>query len=128
MIVQFHQRGPANPDIKTGCYVFPDLGSPTHSPRHAVAGPFETAYAARLWILQHLESELSAPQRDVWVKMAARIGGITHDLGLELFLLEHIAKGKSYEQLCRYVPARGADRRQQVDRRVAASGERGEAA
>ena len=123
MIIQRHDISVRQPDITAGLYVFADMDRPTHSARHALAGPFDTAVAARLWVVQRLEAELTESQRETWGKLAQRIGGLTADLGLELFLLEWIAKGKSFERLCRYVPQRGPDRRQ-VDRRAAAAGDK----
>lgn len=119
-MIQRHERSPHQPDIQPGFYVFRDSESPTHAVRHAVAGPFDSALAARLWVLQHLEAALTEPQRETWAKLAQRIGGLTHDLGVELFLLEWVAKGKSFERLVRYVP-RGV--RRPVDHRMAAAGD-----
>ena len=122
VILQRHEPSPYQPEIAPGLYVFADMDRPTHSVRHALAGPFASAVEARLWVLQRLEAELSESHRETWGKLTRRLAGVTHDLGVELFLLEWVAKGKSYEKLCKYAPK--IPPRHSVDRRAAAANDR----
>lgn len=99
--------------IGTPIFVVPDSG------RQPIAGPFTTGYAARLWILEKLEASLSESHRAVWAALSERMGGVTHDLGVELFLVEQVARGRTAEQLAKYLPRR-FDRR---DAKALAAGE-----
>lgn len=120
MICQYHAQGPKNPDHASGVYVFADLHTPSNSPRHAVAGPFADGYGARLWILQHQEAGLSDAQRAAWAALVEQLGGLTHDLGLELELLDRVIRGRTVAQLEKYLPRVW---RPAVDRKMLASGE-----
>lgn len=86
--------------IGTPIFVLPDVG------RRPIAGPFTTAYAARLWILEQREAGLSEERRALWAELSAAIGGVTHDLGLELFLVEQVAQGRTFAQLAKCLPRR----------------------
>ena len=98
--------------IGTPLYVLPDSG------RTPLAGPFMTAVAARLWIVEHIESGLAPAKAEVWRQVAARLPAPT-DIGLELGLIAMVARGMTLEQLQRYIP-RHFERR---DPRALASGE-----
>ena len=124
MIVCYQIPYKRDPSCKAGFYVFPDAERPTYSTRFAMAGPFETALAARMWILQTLEEKLAPAHAEVWKQFMVALGRPTHDLGLELYVIQRAAVGDAFEKLKKYLPAprRSGDRRV-VDRRLAASGE-----
>lgn len=94
-------------------FVLPDVG------RAALAGPFTTGAAARLWIIEQVERGFSEERRVIWGTLVAKLGGVSHDLGLELFLVGQIARGKSLQELLRYI-ARPVERR---DPKALAAGE-----
>lgn len=109
-----------------GVYVFADKKQFSSAPHHAIAGPFQDARGARLWILESLEAQLVDSRRAVWVEVCKRLGTMSHDLGIEFYLIDMVLHGKTIEQIARYIPKqtpRGADRRQ-VDRRAAAANDR----
>lgn len=108
-----------------GIYVFADKKQFSSSPHHAIAGPFQDARGARLWILESLEAQLVGARRAVWVEVCKRLGTMSHDLGIEFWLIDQVVHGKSIEQIAPYIPKqipRGGDRRQQ-DRRMLAAGD-----
>lgn len=103
-----------------GVYVFPDKRAPSFRPGHALAGPFQDARGARLWILEYMESRLVESRRAVWVEVCKKLGTMSHDLGIEFFLLDGVLHGKTLAQLAPYIPRE----RRQVDRRAAAAGDK----
>ena len=108
-----------------GVWVFPDKKGFSSQPHHAIAGPFSDARGARLWILEQLEAQLVDARRAVWVEVCKRLGSMSHDLGLEFYLIDMVLHGKPIEKIARFIPRqipRGADRRQ-IDRRMAAAGD-----
>lgn len=94
-----------------GAYVFPDRKSWSSSTRHALAGPFRDARGARLWILESLEAQLVDARRSVWVEVCKRLGSMSQDLGIELYLINMVLHGKTVEDIAPYVPRTTADRR-----------------
>ncbi len=92
--------------IGTPLFVLPDTG------RQPLAGPFDTAFAARLWIVQHIEAGLAPAKLAVWREVSAKLPAPT-DLGLELGLIGFVARGMSLDAIAKYIPRtwRAADRR-----------------
>lgn len=93
-------------------YVLPDVG------RTPLAGPFETPFSARLWIVQHVEAGLPPAKLEVWRSVSVRLPAAT-DLGLELALISLGGRGKTLAQVEKYLP------RVRVDRKMVAAGEEG---
>ena len=83
--------------------------------------------AHRLALLQEGESKLSPKHLEVWRQIMellpkdSPLVGDRGGWGLEMFLMKHIARGATLEDLRRYVPKIAP---RYVDRRLAASGER----
>lgn len=96
-------------------HVFPVEGG-----RRPIAGPFKHNRAARLWVVEHLEGLLKPAALDVWRQVAALLPPPS-DFGLELGLIDMCRRGRTLEQIVRYIPK--PDRRA-VDRRALAAGDR----
>lgn len=94
-------------------FVLPDGGGAP------LAGPFATTYAAKFWIVEQVEAGLSDVKRAIWAEVSRRLGTLTADLGLELFLVEQVARGKTLAQVTKYLPHRFERR----DPKALASGE-----
>ena len=90
--------------VGTPLYVTPDEG------RNPIAGPFLTAAAARLWIVQDIEAHLSPEQMDVWREISAALPQAS-DFGLEVGLITMVQRGRTLAQLKKYVPHSTRDRR-----------------
>ena len=78
-------------------YVLPDVG------RQPLAGPFESAVAARVWIVQHVEAGLSPAKLAVWGTVSERLPPPS-DMGLELALIALVAKGRTLQHVAAYLP------------------------
>lgn len=110
-----------------GVYVFPDKRAPSFRPGHALAGPFSDARGARLWILEMLEQQLVDARRPVWVEVCQALGTMSHDLGIEFYLIDAVIHGKTFKELAKYIPRRSGHDRREQDRRMLAAGDRGAA-
>lgn len=90
-------------------FVLPDDG------RVPLAGPFPTAMAARVWVIEKVEAGLSPAKLEVWRQVSLRLPSPT-DMGLELALVALVARGRTVPLLTKYLlPPR-------VDRKMLAAG------
>lgn len=100
-------RGPA-------WFVLPADGTQRTAP---LGGPFSSPNAARWFVVEYLETQLTEPQRELWRRIMERHTPTT-DAGLELGLIDMVQHGRSYEKIAPYIP------RRQIDRRAASAGDR----
>lgn len=105
-------------------FVLPADGMVKSAP---IGGPFPNPSAARWFVVEYLETTLTEAQRELWQRVMERHTPTT-DAGHELGLIDMVKHGRTFEQIAPYLQRARHGERRQVDRRMAAAGEKPEAA